>query len=163
MHDIHACALVGLLAIVGCGGASAPSSEPEKSTDQSPLAADVDALDVVRVASIPQNDPGPFSATATDAAKVRALDAELRALPAVGSGPVNCPADWGIRYTLTFRRGDVVVETWSLDDAGCQFASGPNGARWALGSNDGIWSDLASAVGAPVASLHPIAPKPVSP
>ena len=62
-------------------------------------------LHVVRYNGLQKVQPvPPLDVTISDAAQVQRLYAALLAIPPAPlvSGPVNCPADFGISYSLTF-------------------------------------------------------------
>lgn len=84
----------------------------------------------------------PLERTITDAAVVRQLYADLRNLPPFPKGTVNCPADFGVSYTVVFRDGAHIDLSAKLDGSGCKAvwingktysSDGPSGrAFWAL-------------------------------
>src|SRR3954462_8208170 len=94
--------VVGAVFMAACGG----SAESEPSGGNAPVldAATVDTVRVTRVASIQENDPGPFSKTGSDPAKVQALYDALGALtPAADANRVlHCAADFGVTWRLEF-------------------------------------------------------------
>jgi hypothetical protein len=54
----------------------------------------------------------------------------LCALPAGPSGMINCPADFGFDYRLSFTAPGYDVAYVSLDPTGCQWIKGIDPTRW---------------------------------
>jgi hypothetical protein len=88
-------------------------------------------------------------ATIRDPAAVRALYADVLALPPAPRGPVACPSDTGVRYRLTFMRRAAVILRADADPSGCrQVRLGDGRVLWALGPRgDALWAVLAGQLG----------------
>lgn len=80
----------------------------------------------------------PAGVTIRDPATVQAVAAALCALPAVGAGPVNCPAAFGGAYRLVFAASGQSYPPVLIKATGCRTVSGlgpvraTSGAFWAL-------------------------------
>jgi hypothetical protein len=95
--------------------------------------------------------------TITNATTTLQLYQMALALPPFTSGIINCPADFGVEYQLTFSQPSQTPQHMTLDASGCQFltiASPPQHARF---SNDAFRNLLAHMIGLPslVPKLRP--------
>lgn len=82
---------------------------------------------------------------------VRQLYSDLRSLPLFPSRTMYCPLDTGVRYTLTFKRGNKVVLVAVANPTGCQSIKLSNGETvWGV-SNAGkpFWTLIANSIGLP--------------
>ena len=116
----------------------------------------VTSLAVVRTSPISPNHLAPFAETVTDAGKTRKLYNALLALPAFPSGPMACPADFGVEYHLTFFRDAAVVARVIVQPEGCQWVSLTNDdthwTRWAA-TSPGFWRQFADTLGVPESTI----------
>ena len=87
----------------------------------------------------------PARATLRSYADVVALAAVLCALPRTPTGPVFCPADLGVRYTVAFSATDRAIDPVVISPAGCETVTGLGGIREASTS---LWQVLGLAFGA---------------
>jgi len=76
-------------------------------------------VSILQVARPAGNFP-PFSKTVKDATSVQHFYNLAYALPSPPSGTVNCPADNGTIYNLTFLNGTTLVQTMVLQASGCE-------------------------------------------
>ena len=138
------------IALAGCGAATNSGSNAGQRGQPT-------ALIVTRTGN-PSDHIAPLLAASNDAVAVQRLYHAMYALPHVPSGAIfNCPADFGITYTLAFFNGGTQVSNVTADADGCQFLTlGPNDIRM---TNDTFWSLLAQTAGIPPSSIHP-APAP---
>jgi hypothetical protein len=116
-------------------------------TSLCPVAGRVDQLVVQRHDAFPQNHirftfPAHVVVASTKAVQASAL--ALCGLKPFPSGPIACPADWGIAYHLTFGDGPDVYRVL-VSPTGCPSAAGDIGKnRWATPH---LWHTLGTSVG----------------
>jgi hypothetical protein len=120
------------------------------------------SLHVLRTSAFPQNHIPPFEATTRDPAKVRQFYQTLLALPTPPSGPINCPADFGVAYQLTFNSGTTVSSRATVDASGCGFVKIDGTTRGWVRS-DTFWQQLADTLGVPESAVYPVTPQPGGP
>ena len=140
-------ALVALACLVACS--RAPTTSQRTFT----------ALRVTRTSAFPRNGIPPFDATTDNAASVRQFYQTLLALPAPPSGPINCPADFGVAYQLTFYAGTVATARATVDAGGCGLVTVGGSTHWWIQSPS-FWQEFADTLGVPVADLYPVVPQP---
>src|SRR5689334_2742539 len=101
---LPAVAALACLALAGCGHAAASDTTGGAGTAACADATRVDRLTIDRLNPLHQNFhfAVPAQITITNAHQAQAVARALCALPPVGHGVDNCPADWGIRYRLRF-------------------------------------------------------------
>ena len=135
------------IALAGCGAATNSGSTAASS--------DLPTALIVTRTGNPSDHIAPFLAASNDAVAVQRLYHAMHALPRVPTGAVfNCPADFGITYSLAFFNGGTQVSNVTADADGCQFLTlGPNDIRM---TNDAFWSLLAQTAGIPLSSIHPV-------
>lgn len=95
----------------------------------------------------------PLFGGSTDAGAVQRLYHAIYALPHVPPGAVmDCPADTGVLYTLTFMDGGTVLLKATVNATGCQLLTlGSNDVRM---TNDAFWALLARTAGMPATDIH---------
>jgi hypothetical protein len=160
-----AAALAGL-ALAACGteqaattsSATQPASPAAASSPATPATAgsalcssvsSVTKLVVTRVTALPQNHLHftlPAGVTITDPATARRVARAVCALPATAHGVVmNCPADLGVSYRLSFAAGQVAFPVVTISAGGCAQVMGAGPARQATSA--AFWTGLAQAMG----------------
>ena len=137
----------------GSGSAAVPVTPGPSSTAQPlTLCTDqgaVDHLVVRRVILLRQ--PGkqhfgfPARVAVTSPAQVRAVARSLCALPSPSPGVVNCPASFGINYTLRFAAADAAFPAVTVQATGCQAVSGAGKPR-TITRTPAFWTVLARAL-----------------
>lgn len=65
-----------------------------------------------------------------NSASTKAVAVALCALPAGPTGAINCPADFGFDYRLSFTALGYDVADVQLDPTGCQWVKGIDPMRW---------------------------------
>ncbi len=157
-----AAALAGL-ALAACGTQQAattssatqpasPATSPAHGSGQlCPDVAAVTRLVVTRVTALPQNHLHfvlPAGVTVTDPAAARAVARAVCGLPVMPHGTVmNCPADWGVSYRLSFAAGRAAFPVVTVRAGGCAVVSGAGPVRQARPAT--FWTNLARALGVP--------------
>lgn len=115
---------------------------------------EITSLTVIRVDSLPQNDlkfsvPSRSAAVSPQASRsVAAAACTLRVWPR--GLTMNCPADWGVDYRLTFATRGWRFPTVVVDATGCESVSGAGLNRYDAGPS--FWATLATAIGRPHAA-----------
>jgi hypothetical protein len=107
-------------------------------------------MSVTRVDLFPQNQitfTFPAYVTSTDGPAIGAVARSACQLPTFPSGPMHCPADFGISYLITFDSGSQFVRAITASPTGCPRVTGLGAPRWDTAS---FWSRLASALNLPV-------------
>jgi len=94
----------------------------------------------------------PVQITVTDAREAQAVARALCALPPVGHGAFNCPADWGIRYRLRFVARNHWLRPVTIAATGCRMVTRLGPVRLISGAL-GFWRVLGKAAGLGHASL----------
>lgn len=79
------------------------------------------------------------------AAQARWVAKALCSLPRMTTGTVACPADFGLRYRLSFTTPKVVVTPVTIAPSGGEVVNGLPGVRWIVRS-PGFWRVLGSAM-----------------
>lgn len=143
------------IALSACGTRSpgAPASAaPEPTASVSPALSDevahLDRLEVTRTDAFPQNHfrfAFPAAVAVTDPLAVQAVARALIDLPKMPSGPMYCPADFGIVYHLVFFSGSQRLLAVSVDATGCETVRGLGATRWVAGS-PAFWRVLGTAL-----------------
>ncbi|HTT54373.1 MAG TPA: hypothetical protein VMH35_23525 [Streptosporangiaceae bacterium] len=158
-----AAALAGL-ALAACGtqqvatsSASQPARPPAHSRRAQPGGAlcaqvgTVTRLVVSRVTALPRNHLHfvmPAAVTIASPAAARGVARAICALPAVAHGAVmNCPADLGVSYRLSFAAGRAGFQVVTISAGGCGQVTGAGPGRQA--SSGAFWAGLARAMGDP--------------
>jgi hypothetical protein len=139
------CLLVWLLAglVAGCGVSTATRAS----------ASGITSFHIVRTSAFPSNHIPPFERTVVDARQAVKVYTALQALPVFPKGVMNCPADFGVAYHLTFFRGQSSTSWARVNPGGCEGVQLADGSvRWAATSK-AFWQTLADAVGVPVSTL----------
>jgi len=111
--------------------------------------ASVTRLVVSRVSALPQNHlhfAFPAGTTVRSPARARAVAAAVCGLPAMPRVVVNCPADLGVSYRLSFAAGSSGFPVVTAAAGGCETVAGAGPARSAARS-PGFWAVLAHALG----------------
>lgn len=93
-----------------------------------------DTLTIVRRNPLHQQlPPLPPTVRVHDPTVVRQFYADVLTLPAMPRGPIDCPADFGVTYHLTFIQRGSVVLTANADGSGCEVVRLSNGSvLWAV-------------------------------
>lgn len=141
----------------GCSGSKSASRVTASSptTRQSGLCGSVGKLDrmvVERIDAFPQNGfrfTFPSEVTVTSRASVEEVAQVLCHMPDMPPGPMNCPADWGIDYHLSFFADGIGFPVVSVDVSGCEPVTGLGHVRQ---SSPGFWHTLGVAMGLPTPS-----------
>lgn len=102
-----------------------------------------DTLHVIRQSTIPSNHYPLFDKTSTNAPEIDKLYALIQTLPPFPSrATIACPADLGLRYTLTFKQRDGATVEVLVYAQGCAgLTIGHNDER--MITTDGFWRQLA--------------------
>ena len=111
--------------------------------------ATVTRLAVSRVNTLPQNHlhfAFPAGITVSSPARARAVAGAVCGLPAMPGGPMNCPADWGLSYRLSFAAGIRSFPVVTARASGCVEVTGAGRMRWTARS-PAFWTVLAHAMG----------------
>jgi hypothetical protein len=158
---LPAVAALACIVLAGCGQAGASDTTSGAGTAVCTNAAHVDRLAIDRLNPLHQNFrfAVPAQITVTDAHRAQAVARALCALPPVGHGVYNCPADWGIRYQLRFAVGRHWFRPVTVDATGCRTVTGLGPARWIPGVS-GFWRVLGKAAGLSHAGLATFAGTP---
>ncbi|MDX6339309.1 MAG: hypothetical protein QOG05_6649 [Streptosporangiaceae bacterium] len=144
----------------GCGSQAAttssatqPASPASTSTaGRGALCSDpaaVTRLLVGRVTALPQNHlhfAFPARVTVSSPARARKAAGAVCGLPAMPRTPMNCPADWGLSYRLSFAAGTRSFPVVTATAGGCGTVTGAGPARWTARS-PGFWAVLSHAMG----------------
>lgn len=122
-------------------------------TSEPPLCRSVSSLDtlnVTRTDALPQNHMRftfPAQVTVSNQTQVQTIARALCALPQRKSHvSINCPADFGIRYSLTFFGNGKAFPEIRLDPSGCSFVQGLKKDQW-VEQSPGFWHTLGAAMG----------------
>jgi hypothetical protein len=111
--------------------------------------AAVTRLVVSRVSALPQNHlhfTFPAGNTVSSPGRARAVAGMVCGLPAVPHGAMNCPADWGVSYRLSFAAGSESFPLVTAGASGCGVVTGAGPVRWTA-RVPGFWTVLAHAMG----------------
>ena len=111
--------------------------------------AAVTRLVVSRVSALPQNHfhfSFPAGVTVSSPERARAVAAMVCGLPPMSHGVMNCPADWGVSYRLSFAAGSESFPVVTAGAGGCGVVSGAGPVRRTAGG-PGFWTVLAHAMG----------------
>ncbi len=114
-----------------------------------PDRAAVTRLVVSRVNALPQNHlhfAFPAAITVASPARARAVAAAVCGLPAMPRVVMNCPADLGVSYRLSFAAGSTTFPVVTASAGGCSGVAGAGPVRSA-GRSPGFWAVLARAMG----------------
>ncbi len=146
---VAGCLFSMALTVVSCGSspiggfraAAALCSAPNRAVE----------LAVTRINAFPQNGfvfPFPAHDASTNAHEVSQLAQIACQLPVIPPGVRHCPADFGIRYALTFStKSGNAVATIGAQPTGCTSVSGLGAAR---SPTRAFWNTLATALRVPV-------------
>lgn len=111
----------------------------------------IDGLVVTRIDAIPRNHLRfvfPDRLSATSPAAARAVARAVCALPPFPKATLNCPADFGISYRLSFAAERGRIRPVLADASGCESVSGPFAPpRWAALAPQRFWTALGHALG----------------
>lgn len=101
--------IVCMVVLTGCGPFIPSASAAQPNT-------------LVVVRENPLHQPGipSFTKTIYNVSAIREMYNELIHLRQLPSGPISCPSDNGVSYTLTFKHGDSVVLIADAEDTGCE-------------------------------------------
>jgi hypothetical protein len=111
--------------------------------------AAVTRLGVSRVAALPQNHfhfTFPARVTVSSPERARAVAAMVCGLPPMAQGTMNCPADWGVSYRLSFAAGSESFPVVTARAGGCGVVTGAGPVR-RTALVPGFWTVLAHAMG----------------
>jgi hypothetical protein len=148
--SVLAVMLLALLAISGCAQATAASATPTPALRGGPFVS----LHAVRTSQYPQNNILAFDHTGADAAAIAMLYGAIVALKPFPPGPINCPADLGVLYHLTFMRADGTQLTGEAKPDGCEYASLNGGAHGMIITYDAFWPLFVAALGIQARDLN---------
>jgi hypothetical protein len=151
---LPAVAALACIVLAGCGHAAASDTTGGADKAICANAARVDRLTIDRLNPLHQNlhFVAPAQIIVTDAHRAQAVARALCALPPVGHGVYNCPADWGISYRLRFAARQALFRPITVDATGCRTVIGLGPARLITGVF-GFWTILGNAAGLSHASL----------
>ncbi len=111
--------------------------------------AAVTRLVVSRVTTLPQNHlhfAFPAGVTVSRPERARAVAKMVCGLPPMARGAMNCPADWGVSYRLSFAAGPGSFPVVTAGAGGCGVVTGAGPAR-STARVPGFWTVLAQAMG----------------
>ncbi len=111
--------------------------------------AAVTRLVVTRVNALPQNHlhfAFPAGTTVSSPARARSVATAVCGLPAMPRVVMNCPADLGVSYRLSFAAGPRGFPVVTVSAGGCAGVAGAGPVRSASRS-PGFWTALAHAMG----------------
>lgn len=136
------------VALAGCGDTVARDSGGPSPCGSVPQ---LDKMVVQRTDSFPQNHfrfDFPALVTVTAPARVQGAARALCGLPAMPTGgAINCPADFGISYSVELSAGGEQFALITVDATGCQTVRGVRAtASWAE-TSPGFWQALGNALG----------------
>lgn len=137
------------LAAVALLMASCNSGSPKVGSELCAHMSEIVNLSVTRIELFPQNHltfSFPAMVDVRKSASAKTVADVLCQLPPMPSGAVNCPADLGVSYKLTFRLRKGAGDTVVVEPAGCQTVRGLGPQRWLRGSGI-LWTDLGLAMG----------------
>jgi hypothetical protein len=112
--------------------------------------AAVTRLVVRRVDALPQNHlhfSFPAGVTVSSPERARAVARMVCGLPPMARGVMNCPADWGVSYRLSFAAGSESFPVVTAGAGGCGVVTGAGPVR-RTALRPGFWTVLAHAMGA---------------
>ena len=118
--------------------------------------AAVTRLVVSRITALPQNHlhfTFPGGVTVSSPERARAVAGVVCGLPAVPHGPMNCPADWGVSYRLSFAAGSESLPVVTVGAGGCRVVTGAGPVRWTVRVTR-FWTVLAQAMGISAGALQ---------
>lgn len=98
-------------------------------------------------------DAVPFEHGSVDVAAIARLYDAINALPPFSTGIINCPADGGELYHLTFTRTDGTKIMGLAKPDGCSSASVGGGPAGMIVDGNGFWSTFAAALDMPQSAL----------
>ncbi len=104
---------------------------------------------VSRVSALPQNHlhfAFPAAITVSSPARARAAAEAVCGLPPMPRAVINCPADLGVSYRLSFAAGTTTFPVVTASAGGCAGVAGAGPVRSAARS-PGFWAVLARAMG----------------
>src|ERR1700722_8464454 len=104
---------------------------------------------VSRVTTLPQNHlhfSFPARVTVSRPERARAVAKMVCGLPPMAHGVMNCPADWGVSYRLSFAAGPGSFPVVTAGAGGCGAGTGAGPAR-STARVPGFWTVLAQAMG----------------
>jgi type IV pilus biogenesis protein CpaD/CtpE len=111
--------------------------------------AAVTRLVVTRVTALPRNHlhfTFPGGVTVSSPERARAVARMVCGLPPMAQGVMNCPADWGVSYRLSFAAGSGSFPVVTAGAGGCGVVTGAGPVR-RTASVPGFWTVLAHAMG----------------
>ena len=150
---LPAVAALACLVLAGCGHVAA-STTTGAGTAACANVTHIDRLTIARLNPFHQNFRfvAPAQITVTDARQAQTVARALCALPPVGHGVYNCPADWGIRYQLRFAARHHWFPPITIAASGCRMVTGLRPVRLISGVF-GLWAVLGKAAGLGHASV----------
>ncbi len=134
------------------GGTGTPgpgSSGPAAGAALCSSRAAVTRLAVSRVSALPQNHLHfvfPAAITVSSPGQARAVAGAVCGLPPMPRVIINCPADLGVSYRLSFAAGSTTFPVVTASAGGCAGVAGAGPVRSA-GRSPGFWAVLARAMG----------------
>ena len=111
--------------------------------------AAVSRLVVSRVTTLPRNHlhfTFPAGVTVSSPERARAVAAMVCGLPPMARVVMNCPADWGVSYRLSFAAGSESFPVVTAGAGGCDVVSGAGPVRQTARAPR-FWAVLAHAMG----------------
>jgi hypothetical protein len=116
---------------------------------------------------LPDNPPPPLHVTIVVPATAQDACAATFALPTMPAGTSNCPADFGVSYSLYFEGGaGEGIMSATLDPSGCeqvQIADESHVANLWAGASPDYWSRLCADLGVDETEIYPYLPPPYQP
>jgi hypothetical protein len=119
-----------------------------------PSPSEITGLHFTTSSSSPSNPPPAVDVTLTDATSSRNIYSATLALPTFPAGTYNCPADFGLSYSIAFLEGSSTAVTATLSPGGCRAVtiSGPDTRRVL---DDAYWALLARNLGVTESAIYP--------
>ena len=117
--------------------------------------AAVTRLVVSRISALPPNHLHfgfPAAITVASPGRARAVAAAVCGLPPMPRVVMNCPADFGVSYRLSFAAGSTTFPVVTASAGGCSGVAGAGPVRSA-GRSPGFWAVLARAMGVSAAAV----------
>lgn len=117
--------------------------------------ATIPAMRLTRFSSVPENHYGAFDRSITDTVVARRVYDAVNALPPAPKDRF-CPADFGLRYRLSFNEAARVTLSVVVEGGGCAEVIFTQGDRRA--TDDAFWDLLADAFGVKTVEIYRVLP-----
>ena len=116
----------------------------------------IPAMRLTRFSSVPESHYSAFDRSITDAVVARRVSDALNALRPAPKGR-SCPADFGLRYRLSFNEAARVSLSVVIEGDGCAEVVFTQSDRRA--TDDAFWDLLADALGVKKADIYRVSPE----